>query len=330
MPCAFFKCFFTAVLFLLGSAASSAAGDRVEPGEGSAGGKKTVWRTRILAEFSAADASQAVAVDDSFFYAVHNTRISKYDKRTGEFIARWTGSIDRGELIHLNSGVVMDGRLYAAHSNYPAWPMSGSIEIWDIRTLNHIATQFFAFDLGSLTPVSSEIPPGSPTPQKSMTSVGSLTWVDRHGGFWWAGFANYDKVQPGQDRPYGCTDSTRIVRMDDRFNVLQSWFLPKTLLDRFRPMSNSGASWGPDNRLYLSGHDASELYIVDLPSSKSRLEWVGTVSIPPVEGQGIAWDRGETEPILWGIVKRERKVFKMRIAIPDNPRNRSRIFRDEE
>ena len=47
--------------------------------------------------------------------------------------------------------------------------------------------------------------------------------------------------------------------------------------------------WAPDARLYLTGHDHRELYVVRLPAAGSELEWVETVrGITP--GQGIALD----------------------------------------
>jgi hypothetical protein len=43
-----------------------------------------------LRRFSAPEASQAVAVDDRFFYAIGSAAIGKYDKATGNRIAAWT------------------------------------------------------------------------------------------------------------------------------------------------------------------------------------------------------------------------------------------------
>jgi hypothetical protein len=39
------------------------------------------------------------------------------------------------------------------------------------------------------------------------------------------------------------------------------------------------------------------------------------VSVPQIEGQGIAWDRTASGRVLWGILKREQKVFSF--AIPE-------------
>jgi hypothetical protein len=131
---------------------------------------------------------------------------------------------------------------------------------------------------------------------------GSLTWLDRYDGAWWGGFANYDEVPDGTTEPYGKTQNTQIVKLDDRFQVVEAWTIPAKLLDRFRPMSNSGGSWGPDGRLWITGHDLDEAYVMKLPQAGSDLQWIATVKLPNVEGQAIAWDRsGAVQPTLWAI-----------------------------
>ena len=66
--------------------------------------------------FDAAEARQGVAVDRNYFYAINNREIGKYDKKTGELVDRWQGP-KNGPIIHLDSGMVGNGKLYAAHSN---------------------------------------------------------------------------------------------------------------------------------------------------------------------------------------------------------------------
>lgn len=240
-------------------------------------------------EYETFDARQAVAVDKNYFYAINNFRITKHDKSNGEPVVQWDGGSEEGPLIHLDSGMIWDGKLYAAHSNYPRWPMTSSVEIWDAETLEHVGSHSFGIDLGS------------------------FTWLDRHDGSWWAGFGNYDKIQPAQNRPYGQTINTQIVKMDDSFNILQRWTLPEGITQRIAPMSNSGGSWGPDGYLYLSGHDHPEIYVMQLPMHGSELEWVATVEAPEIHGQGIAWDRSGEQRVLWGIRKRERMVYRMTV-----------------
>ena len=55
------------------------------------------------------------------------------------------------------------------------------------------------------------------------------------------------------------------------------WVLPEEVLEKFEDMSNSGGSWGPDGRLYISGHDPAEVYVMELPEAGSMLKWVATV-----------------------------------------------------
>jgi hypothetical protein len=229
-----------------------------------------------IAEFTIPDASQGVAVDARFFYAIDDTAIAKYDKKTGVLVKRWAQEKD-GPLIHLDGGVVRDGKLYAAHSNYPAWPMTSSIEIWDARTLEHIGSHSFGINWGS------------------------LTWVDFHDGFWWMTFANYDQPYGPDRMAYGHKAATQLIKFTQDFSMVESWVLPQSILEKFGIMSNSGGSWGPDGFLYLTGHDLGELYKVQLPSAGSVLALVATIQIP-VRGQGIAWDRSDPG-VLYGVVR---------------------------
>ncbi len=255
-----------------------------------------VYQAEILARVTTFDARQAIAVDATAFYAVNNFRITKHDKRSGEPLLQWDGGSDStGPLIHLDSAVVHEGRLYAAHSNYPGWPMSSSVEIWDTLTMAHVGTHSFGILLGS------------------------MTWLDWHEGHWWAAFGNYDRVPFGGHRPYGETMFTQIVKMDARFQILAQWTLPAAVLERLSPMSNSGGSWGPDGYLYLSGHDRPEIYVMQIPAAGSTLDWVATVEVPQFEGQGIAWDRSVAQPDLWGIQRRGTQAVTVRmpeIALP--------------
>lgn len=250
-----------------------------------------VFEGQIVKTFETVDARQAVAVDAEHFYAVNNFRISKHDKESGEALLQWDGVSDEsGPLVHLDSAMVRNGKLYAAHSNYPLWPMASSIEVWDTKTMKHVASHSFGIQLGS------------------------MTWLDRHDGFWWGGFGNYDKIQDGQDHPYGETRRSQIVRMDDQFQILEQWAIPAALHPKMSPMSNSGGSWGADGFLYLTGHDYPEIYVMQIPATGGTLDWEATVHIPGLNGQGIAWDRTVEEAVLWGILKSDKEVY--RIEMP--------------
>ena len=230
-------------------------------------------------EFPAAEARQGVAVDAEFVYVIGNRTIGKYDKRTGKRNREWTGAKD-GPIQHLNSGVVIDGRLYCAHSNYPNQPMTSSIEIWDANSLEHVGTHSFGI------------------------YAGSATWVDFRGGNWWVVFANYATKggSPGKG-----PDWTTLIKFDQQWRRRAAWVLPQTLVNEFSPYSNSGGSWGPDGFLYLTGHDAPTVFRVALPAAGSGLELKGSIAVP-IEGQGIAWDRSADIPRLYGLRRSTRTV----------------------
>ena len=251
---------------------------------------------KIVKKFDADDAYQAVAVGQDSFYAISNVRLTRHDKNTGRAQQVWDdGSQLSAPLIHLDSGVVLDGKLYSAHSNYPGWPMTSSVEVWDVASLQHVESHSFGVMLGS------------------------FTWLDRHDGSWWGAFANYDIIQRGMTEPYGETRNTVVVQFDDDFEVLQSWSLPAEILRRMSPMSNSGGSWGSDGYLYLSGHDDPEIYVMALPETGPELEWLATVRLPGLNGQGIAWDRSMQDRTLWAILRSTRQVLKIEMPVlPEN------------
>jgi hypothetical protein len=233
-----------------------------------------------IGEFAIPEANQGVGVDDRYFYAVDNRTIAKYDKKTGQLAGRWQGP-KNGPIIHLDSAMLMDGKIYAAHSNYPQWPMTSSLEIWDANTLQHLGNHSFGINWGS------------------------LTWADFYNGHWWMTFANYDVLYGPDKTPYGHKVNTQMIKFTADFRYVASWVMPKALLDRFEAMSNSGGSWGPDGFLYLTGHDPAELYKVRLPSAGSVLELVEIIPMN-IRGQGVAWDRSE-RGVIYGIVRATAK-----------------------
>ena len=229
-----------------------------------------------IGEFAIPEANQAVGVDDKYFYAVDNQTIGKYDKKTGKLVKKWTGP-KTGPILHLDSAKLMDGKIYCAHSNYPDWPMTSSMEIFDAETLEPAGSHSFGIQYGS------------------------LTWVDWKDNHWWMTFANYDKPYGPNKSKYGDKLNTVMVKMTKDFVPVGSWTLPKVLLDKFEDMSNSGGEWGPDGFLYLTGHDPAELYRVRLPRSGSVLEVVDTIPMN-IRGQGFAWDWSKKDEV-YGIIR---------------------------
>jgi hypothetical protein len=229
-----------------------------------------------VGEFNIPEANQGVGVDAKHFYAVDNQIIAKYDKKTGKLVKKWQGD-KSGPIQHFDSAMVMEGKIYLAHSNYPEWPMTSSLEIFNAETLEQVGTHSFGIQWGS------------------------LTWIDWHDGHWWMTFANYDRLLGPNKTPYGHKANTVMVKMTHDFRTVESWTLPKVLLDKFQDMSNSGGSWGPDGSLYLTGHDPAELYRMRFPKAGSTLELAAVIPMN-IRGQGIAWDRSDPGTI-YGIIR---------------------------
>ena len=237
----------------------------------------------VVQRFESADARQGVAADSQYVYVISNYSITKHDKATGKELLKWEGEEGK-PLIHLNSGIVIDGILYCAHSNYPEIPMASSIEMFDPETLEHIGSH----SLGIMH--------------------GSATWIDRKDGVWWVGFAHYEGRGgvPGQGPAW-----TRIMLFDEGWRTIGGYIYPKTVVDRFLDRSNSGAAFGPDERLYATGHDAAEVYALSIPAGGSILELEEIIPVE-AEGQGIAWDP-YVPGTLYTIIKKDRTVIQSKL-----------------
>lgn len=239
------------------------------------------WHHAELRRFPAAEAIQGVAVDESHFYAITNRAIGKYRKDTGARVGGWEDAPD-GRLRHLNAGFVLDGRLYCAHSNFPARPEESSLEIWDAASMRHLESRPF------------EKPPGS------------LTWVDRHGSGWVACFAHYAKTSDPA--------LTRVVSYDAAWQPGATWRFPDALIRRFAGSSASGGSFGPGGHLFVTGHDARELYVLDLPEGGGEAVWRDTIAISAA-GQAFAWDRSPGGAgTLYSIQRKTREVIVSRVV----------------
>lgn len=238
---------------------------------------------QVVRRYPAPEARQGVAVGGDRFYAIDNSRIAAYDKKAGARLALWTG--DPKLFPHLNSCTLVERDLVCANSNYPAVPMSSSVETFDAATLQHKASR-------SLGP-----------------GIGSLTWLVRHDRSWWAGYANYDGKggEPGRDHRW-----TTLVRYDDAFSRLDAWLFPASVLTAFAPYSSSGGAWGTDGLLYVTGHDRPELYALQLPLAGSTLLHIATVPIATA-GQAIAFDPDNNRE-LWSIDRANRQVVVTRLA----------------
>lgn len=210
-------------------------------------GQKSDWiQMRTLA---APEAHQAAAARGDHVYAISSRVVAKYDRRSGRRIA-----LSSGKAKHLNSGIFWQGRLYCAHSNYPAKPERSQIMALDPETMRLSVYKDFG------------------------DSGGSLTWAIRRDGHWWCNFAHY-----GEDNA-----RTFFVKYDGDWNELARWTYPAAVIAQLGRYSLSGGIWRGDH-LLVTGHDDPVLIRLRLPKSGKVLEYVGKQAAP-FSGQGIAVD----------------------------------------
>jgi hypothetical protein len=244
------------------------------------------WTSREISRFPAAEATQGVAVDDEFFYAITNRQIGKYRKSDGKRIDGWKDTQD-GEFIHLNSGFVRDGKLICSHSNFPGVPMFSSVEIFDVTTMKHVSSHSLGI------------------------GPGSLTWIAERNGLRYACFANYNGKPgtPGHDPAF-----TQVVCYDNQWRAVGGWGFPQELVKLFNGSSASCGAFGLGGLLYVTGHDAQELYVLDFPKAGSIFRWIAAIPVP-LKGQAFAWD-STNEKILYGIDRKTKEVIVIEITIP--------------
>ena len=237
-----------------------------------------------IKQFTVAEAKQAVAVDNNYFYVINNSTITKHLKKTGEQLAKWDGTAD--SVHHLNSGNVIKGKLYCANSNYPQSPMAGSIEIFDVNTMKHIGNHSFGI------------------------GYGSVTWIDEKDGYWWVAFANYTGrgSSEGKDNRWSC-----LVKFTKTWQMVESWIYPANIITLFGTKSNSGGVWGKDGYLYITGHDNPELYVMQLPQIGYTLKHIKTIPVP-VYGQGIALDlTTKGNPVFYGLSRSDNTIIRFQL-----------------
>lgn len=196
-------------------------------------------------------ATQAAAADNDHAYAISNSKVAQYDRRTGQLVKTSVGPAQ-----HLNSGWIRDGLVFCAHSNFPSKPEESDIRVYDPAT-------------GKLT-----IHHGFKNPP------GSLTWCirDPKDSFWWCCFAHYQKDN----------SKTILLRMDDSFRELQRWTFPEKVINDWDNASASGAIWDGDT-LLVTHHHFKVLYRLRAPAKGPIMELVEALK-SPFPGQGVAHD----------------------------------------
>lgn len=237
---------------------------------------------KIDKAYGITEAKQGVATDNSHFYVVNNSSITKHHKVDGKLITTWQDTT--GQIKHLNSGIIIDQKLYCANSNYPESPMVSSIEVFNPDTLTPIENISLGID------------------------VGSATWIDFYKGHWYIAFAHYTGRGSTENKD---NNWTQLIKFTKDWQRVGGWIFPKDLIAKFGTKSNSGGIITKDGTIYATGHDNTELYELKFPRLGATLHWVNTYDIP-YEGQGIALDKEtNTELSLFGIIKKENKVLKI-------------------
>ncbi|WP_323799819.1 hypothetical protein [Parasphingorhabdus sp.] len=261
------------ILFAFLSASATAAppgvgGPVLRQHEGETVPTPVMLKAKTLTVYDAAEADQGAAADERHFYAIDNSAIGKYLLADGSAVAQWSDLPSPG-IEHLNSCYVEAAQLWCANSNYPAAPMGSSIEVFDTKTMEHHATH----SLG-------------------MMEEGSLTWFAATEGGFLASFAHYDqRGVPYKDHRY-----SSVVIFDKQWRRTGGWLFPKVITDLMAPYAASGGAIGPDGRLYVSGHDRPEIYVLEAPISGPYLTHVATISLE-IEGQAFAFGPANSQII---------------------------------
>lgn len=230
------------------------------------------WTTRSL--LASSHATQAAAADDRRVYAISSTTVATYDRGSGRLLAAATAPGTE----HLNSGFLHAGRLYCAHSNYPATPPES-----DIRVLSP--------DTGRLEVFHRFVDP-----------PGSLVWCVVRDGTWWCCFASY-----GSDNGQTVLVEYAAGGLDRERRRLT--FPAEVVADWDGMSASGGIFWGDD--LLVSHHHFPVLYRLRVPATGATLEFVAAMACP-FPGQGFAAD-----PITGGLVGIDRPHRRVVFAVPE-------------
>ena len=219
------------------------------------------WTTARL--IASPHATQAAAADVHHAYAISNTTVAQYDRGTGRLVAAGSAA----DAKHLNSGFVHDGKVYCAHSNYPAEPPESDIRVFDPAT-------------GSLDVF-----------HRFRDPPGSLVWCILREGTWWCCFAWYGAAN----------DRTVLVEYEagGLEREARRFTFPAEVVADWDGMSASGGIWDGDT-LLVSHHHFPVLYRLRLPAAGTELDFVEALACP-FPGQGIAAD-----PATGGLVGIDR------------------------
>lgn len=227
------------------------------------------------------DARKGVVADTEYFFAINTTSISKYDIRTGIHL-KSINFEDHPRIRNLTGGVIVNNRLYVANAPETDKHRQNTIEV-------------FTKDLVYLYNIN------------VTGNTGSLTWIDYYDGKWWGCFAHFnDQVRyTAMVEFYHPNPNLEIIpHQKDLVNwhVKDRWFFPHKVSECFKPYSCMGGSFGPDGKLYVTGNNKNELYVLNFNQYSPIMALDHTKNVD-IEGKGICWDR--ERGLLYGTGRNE-------------------------
>ncbi len=163
---------------------------------------------------------------------------------------------------------------------HPTVPAVSSIEMWDAGTLRHKGTQSFGI------------------------YTGEATWVDFRAGEPYVTFGYYRGrgAEPNRDPRW-----TTLIQFDSRWRRLQGWTYPDELISKLGDYTISGGVFAPRDRIFCTGHDNQEIYVLKFPQGGSILTLEDTFAVPN-HGQGIALDPS-APGVIYSIDRANREVI---------------------
>jgi hypothetical protein len=158
--------------------------------------------------------------------------------------------------------------------------------MWDAKSLRHIQSHSFGI------------------------FAGSATWFDFLNGNRYVTFAHY---RTSADEPARDPRWTTLIEFNSEWQQRQAWVYPDEVVSKLGQYSISGGVFTPDRKLFCTGHDNPEVYVLNFPEGGSSLVLEDSFAIP-MNGQGIALDPSDPA-LLYGIDRAKREMVAVRIRM---------------
>jgi hypothetical protein len=107
--------------------------------------------------------------------------------------------------------------------------------------------------------------------------TGSATWVDFRGDEPYVTFAHYRNraAEPNRDPRW-----TSLIQFDSGWRRVQGWVYPPEVIAKLGDYSISGGVFTPRDRIFCTGHDNPEIYVLSFPHGGSTLILEDTFAVP--------------------------------------------------